>query len=126
QTPNGERGHYELSAIRRCNRRSLAEWRFVPRCGRPERATTAGRVSVRQELFGLCPRSDERAWPEVRRFSLPAWNRPSTPSTCFGARRAGAVTGRWGACLAVRTPPAAGNDLVGRLQRLVRQNTGPR
>src|SRR5262249_18914034 len=51
----------------RCGRRSLAKVRFVRRCGRPERAATAGRGSVRQELFGLCPRSDERACPEVRR-----------------------------------------------------------
>src|SRR5262249_25084821 len=56
-----------LRPFGRCGRRSLAEWRFVPGWGRPERAATGGRVWVRQELFGLCPRSDERAWPEVRR-----------------------------------------------------------
>src|SRR5262249_11623024 len=56
-----------LAPFGRCVRRRLAGVRYLRRCGRPQRAPTAGRVSVRQELFGLCPRSDERAWPEVRR-----------------------------------------------------------
>jgi hypothetical protein len=34
-------------------------------------------------------------------LSLPAWNRPSTPSTCFSARRAGGVV------LGGKTSPAA-------------------
>src|SRR5262245_14608662 len=105
----------------RCGRRRLAEWRFVPRCGRPERATTAGRVSVRQERFGLCPRSDERAWPEVRRARASRVEPTEyTEHVLQGALGRGGA-GPAGACLAVKPPPDFGRCLFSACCRVIQR-----
>jgi len=57
----GGRNGHRLHCACRCVLRALRLGAKLRGRVRPERATTAGRGSVRQELLGLCLRSDERA-----------------------------------------------------------------
>jgi len=92
-----------------------------------------GAWAVCQELFGLCPRSEESAWAGFRRaLSLPLGERRRTPFhvlRCASVRCADRAPGRYRAGggplhLAVRTPPAAFVDSVGRFKRTVPPLTG--
>src|SRR5262245_38119260 len=75
----------------------------------PTRTTKVGRVAMCQRLFGLCPRSNDRAWPGFRRVRSPReWNRRRTPNPCPGARVTGEHPGRRGGAGPVSDPAGGG------------------